>query len=118
MKDCFNSYPLDRVCQEVCTAAILSGEYYANATRKVVSERARLTRELRNLGFFVPDSGSNFLFAGNKNTGGEYIYKELKARGVLVRYWNKPRLSDFCRITVGSREQNDALLSALREILK
>lgn len=117
MKDCFNSYPLDRVCQEVCSAAIQSKEYYRDATEKVTAERTRVTRELKNMNFFVPDSGANFVFAGNRNTGGEYIYRKLKEQGVLVRFWNKPRLSDFCRITIGSKEQNDALLAALKEIL-
>ncbi|MBP5242085.1 MAG: aminotransferase class I/II-fold pyridoxal phosphate-dependent enzyme, partial [Clostridia bacterium] len=118
VKDCFNSYPLDRVCQAVCAAAVESKEYYAEATKKVVSERERVTHALRELEFFVPDSSANFVFAGNKKTGGKFIYEELKKRGVLVRYWNKPALRDFCRITIGTKEQNDALLSALKEILQ
>ncbi len=118
VKDCFNSYPLDRVCQAVCAAAVSSRAYYADCTAKVVAERERLTAALRGMGFTVPDSKANFVFAGNRGTGGEYIYRQLKARGVLVRYWNKPKLSDFCRITVGDSEQNEALLRALRDILK
>lgn len=120
VKDCFNSYPLDRVCQAVCTAAISeeSRAYYKTATEKVVSERARVTAKLRQLGFYVPDSSANFVFAGYERTGGEFLYKSLKFRGVLVRYWNTPLLKNFLRITVGTREQNDVLLNALREILE
>lgn len=119
VKDCFNSYPLDRVCQSVCAAAVSaeSREYYREATAKVVSERNRVTVALREMGFFVPDSQANFVFAGYERTGGEYLYGELRARGVLVRYWNTPLLKNFLRITIGTPAQNDALLTALREIL-
>ena len=58
-----------------------------------------------------------FLFAGRKDIGGEVVYKGLKERGVLVRFWNTEKLKDFCRITVGTREENDRLLSALKELL-
>lgn len=120
VKDCFNSYPLDRVCQAVCAAAISaeSREYYRTATEKVVTERARVTSELRKMGFFVPESRANFVFAGYERTGGKYLYENLKSRGVLVRYWNTPLLKNFLRITIGTPEQNAALLSALREILR
>ncbi len=118
VKDCFNSYPLDRVCQAVCAAAVSSREYYAACTEKVVAERERLTLALRGMGFTVPDSKANFVFAGHRQAGGGRIYRELRARGVLVRYWDKPKISAFCRITVGTREQNDALLRALADILK
>ena len=59
---------------------------------------------------------SDFLFAGHPK-GGEFIYRGLKERGVLVRFWNTDKLKDFCRITVGTPEEDDALLSALREML-
>lgn len=115
-KDCFNSYPVDALCQAVCAAAVSDGEYYAAAAEKVKTERARLRAELIGLGFFVPESASNFLFAGHPK-GGEFIYRGLKERGVLVRFWNTEKLKNFCRITIGTPEQDDALLSALREIL-
>lgn len=115
-KDCFNSYPVDALCQEICAAAVSDGEYYAAAAEKVKSERTRLRSELEKLGFFVPESASNFLFAGHEK-GGERIYRGLKERGVLVRFWKTDKLKNFCRITVGSPEENDALLSALKAML-
>ena len=117
VKDCFNSYPLDRVCQEVSMAAIASKEYYDECTQKVVAERERLTHALVELGFYVLPSSANFVFAEYKKTGGKFIYEQLKQRGVLVRFWNKPQLKNFCRITIGTKEQNDILLQSLREIL-
>ena len=117
-KDCFNSYPVDALCQAACAAAVLDGEYYERAAEKVKSERARLRGELLKLGFFVPESAANFLFAGYPRLGGRSIYEGLKARGVLVRFFDTPKLKDFCRITVGTKEENDALLSALKEIMR
>ena len=109
---------MDALCQAACAAAVLDGEYYERAAEKVKSERARLRGELLKLGFFVPESAANFLFAGYPRLGGRSIYEGLKARGVLVRFFDTPKLKDFCRITVGTKEENDALLSALKEIMR
>lgn len=117
MKDCFNSYPVDSVAQAVCTAAVADDAYYSEATGKVVSERERLAVALRGMGFTVPESRSNFLFAGRAKVSGKEIYTRLKAAGVLVRFWDKPVLCDFVRITVGTPAQNDVLLQQLQKIL-
>lgn len=117
MKDCFNSYPVDAVAEAVCCAAVGDGSYYAEATKKVVAERSRLQDALREMGFFVPESRANFLFAGRGAVGGKTIYERLKAEGVLVRFWDKPVLRDFVRITVGTREENTVLLEKLKNIL-
>ena len=116
-KDCFNSDPLDRVCQAVCAAAISDGAYYAEKNALVISERERLTEALRGRGFEVLPSKSNFVFARHERLAGKEVYEGLRARGVLVRHFQKPRIENFCRITIGSRAQNDALLKALDEML-
>lgn len=120
VKDCFNSYPLDRVCQAVCAAAISesSGSYYAEATKKVVRERTRVTKELRELGFYLPESRANFVFASRAGTDGKALYLALKERGVLVRHFDTPALHDFLRITIGTKEENDILLREIGNILK
>ena len=116
-RDCFNSYPVDRICQAVCAAAIADGAYYQEKNALVVSERERLTRELAKRGFFVLPSKANFVFARHAAVSGRAVYEGLKARGVLVRHFQKPRIEEFCRITIGSPAQNDALLAALDELL-
>ncbi len=116
MKDCFNSYPVDALCQAVCRAAVLDTEYHQKTTDLVVKERTRVRDALLKLGFTVPESGANFLFAGRSKLSGKEVYTALRERGVLVRFWEKPFLKDFCRITVGSEQENDALLCALNEI--
>ena len=117
-RDCFNSYHVDAVCQAVCAAAISEAAYYAEINALVISERERLARELRALGFEVLPSCANFLFARRDGTEGRAVYEGLRARGVLVRHFDKPRIGGFVRITVGSRSQNDALLAALSEMIK
>ena len=118
MKDCFNSYPVDSVCQVVCAAAIADGAYYKEKNALVISERERLTEALESLGFTVLPSKANFVFARHPRFPGRKVYEELRARGVLVRHFQKERISEFCRITVGSKEENDALLSALEGFIK
>ena len=117
MKDCFNSYPVDAVAEAVCAAAVGDRDYYAAATEKVIAERGRLTVALREMGFTVPESRANFLFAGRGRLGGKAIYEKLRSEGVLVRFWDRPLLRDFVRITVGSHEENDILLEKLNKIL-
>ncbi len=117
MKDCFNSYPVDAVCEAVCAAALEDEAYHTETVARVVSERERLRGELLNMGFTVPKSGANFLFAGRGARSGKEIYTKLKEAGILVRFWDKPVLRDFCRITVGSPAENDALIKQLHSIL-
>ncbi len=117
-KDCFNSYPVDRVCQAVCAAAVSDGAYYAQKNALVISERERLSDALRALGFQVLPSKSNFVFARHGRLAGREVYEGLRARGVLVRWFDKPRIADFVRITVGSPEENAALLYALSELVR
>ena len=117
-KDCFNSYPVDRVCQAVCAAAVSDAAYYAKMNALVVSERARVSEELQKRGFSVLPSSSNFVFARHGRLAGREVYEGLRARGVLVRWFNKPRIENFVRITIGSAEENTALLAALSEMLR
>lgn len=117
MKDCFNSYPVDMVCRDVCIAALSEREYYDRCTELVRSERERVRNSLLRMGFAVPGSGANFLFAGRGAVGGGALYSGLKERGVLVRFWDKPLLRDFCRITIGTKEDDDILLKEIAEIL-
>ena len=117
-RDSFNSYPVDRICQAVCAAAISDPDYYATINGMVISERERLTQALEERSFTVLPSKANFVFARHASQSGRAIYEALRSRGVLVRHFAKDRIQDFCRITVGSKEQNDALLRALDAYLR
>lgn len=117
MKNCFNSYPVDRVCQAVCAAAIADSDYYREMNGLVVLERERAGRELMARGFDVLPSKANFIFVKHRKLSGQTVYEQLRARGVLVRHFNKPKISEYCRITIGSKEQNDRLFEALDEFI-
>ena len=84
---------------------------------EVISERQRLATELDKLGLSCLPSKSNFLFARSAQSPAARLYESLKARGILVRYFNSPGLDDKLRITVGTPEQNNALLAALAELI-
>ena len=79
--------------------------------------RAETTEQLRDLGFTVLPSSANFVFAGSDRISGEDLYQTLKSRGVLVRHFTKARIKNFCRISIGTREQMQILISNIRDIL-
>ena len=86
--------------------------------QKIVRVRQQVAAQLTERGFTVLPSAANFLFARHGRVDGETIYRELKAKGVLVRHFSLPRIVDFNRITIGTRAQMDVLLAALDEILE
>ncbi|MGN0818001.1 MAG: aminotransferase class I/II-fold pyridoxal phosphate-dependent enzyme, partial [Candidatus Coproplasma sp.] len=84
----------------------------------VITIRGRLTKILEELGFSVIPSSANFVLAKSDKVGGFELYNKLKERGVLVRYFNEYKIKDYVRITVGTDEDTDILISKIREILK
>ncbi|UCE99721.1 MAG: histidinol-phosphate transaminase [Planctomycetota bacterium] len=112
-----DSYNVDTVAITVATAAIKDQEYFKENIEKVKRARESLTEQLRALKFKVAKSYANFVLAESKDRGASEIYNKLVERNIYVRYFNLPQLSDKLRITVGTEEQNDKLISALKEIL-
>ena len=99
-------------------AAAFGDQAHKNANiEKIKTSRRSLVAELKSLGFKVWPSRSNFILAKPADGQAQRLYEALKARGILVRYFNQPRLDDKLRITVGTQEQNDALAEALKEML-
>ncbi|MGN1099951.1 MAG: histidinol-phosphate transaminase [Christensenellales bacterium] len=113
IKNCFNSYPVDRICETVAVAALDEQDYYDWVNAEIVRVRESSKKTLRELGFEVADSFANFLFVGDGD--GRKIYEYLKAKSILVRFFDKPRTRGFVRITVGTEEQMNVLIDALRE---
>jgi histidinol-phosphate aminotransferase len=112
-----DSYNVDTVALAAATAAIKDREYFKANVEKIKAERARLTEELKDLGFTAGDSQTNFILAKCSSVSAADIYKELVKRNIYVRYFKLPGLSDKIRITVGTKEQNDILIGALKEIV-
>ena len=98
---------------------VLADEAYTQKNlQTVIKNREDTAQKLQEMGFVLTTSKSNFLFAKHPKAKGETLYRSLKERGVLVRHFNKPRISDYIRITVGSAEQMQVLLTQLSEILE
>ena len=112
-----NPYNINRLTLIAGAAAIDDNDYYADCCKKVAATREYAKSRLTDLGFTYLDSVANFIFArSDKIDGGEY-YRKLKQNGVLVRHFSDPLISDFVRITVGTREQMDILFEKTEKIL-
>ena len=112
-----DSYNVSVVTQAAATAAIRSGGYYRANVQKIIVQRKRLTAELGKLGFCVQPSHSNFVLARIDRPAAAVVYERLAEKGIFVRYFDSDGLRDKLRITVGTSEQNDALLQELAAIV-
>jgi histidinol-phosphate aminotransferase len=113
-----DSYNVDAVSIDVAVAALDDQAWMLGNREKIRSERARISARLTELGFAVTPSEANFILAAVPGGDGKAWYEGLKRRGILVRWWNLPRLADKLRVTVGTPEENDALLAALEQLGK
>ncbi len=113
-----NPYNINRLTLVAAEAAVDSNNYYVKNAAVIAVNRAYTVSQLEALGFETVPSVANFIFTRCPRMEGGALYRALKARGVLVRHWDKPEISDYCRITIGSREQMDILLERIREILE
>lgn len=114
----FNPYNLNRLSTELGALAMEDAEYFNKTTEEIKGNRGVLTEELKKLGFTVLDSGANFVFAKKDGEDGKNLYLKLKENGILVRHFDKERIKDYLRITVGTRQQNEALILSLRRIIE
>ncbi len=115
-KDSFNSYPVDTLSQKIGEIAVENDTYYREINSKIIATRENLSGELRAMGWNVLPSKANFVFAGKPGIAGQTIYKRLKRKGILVRFFNSQKTKDFVRITVGTDDETAALLNAVRKI--
>ncbi|MEE9446902.1 MAG: histidinol-phosphate transaminase [Arenicellales bacterium] len=117
VKNSFNSYPLDKVALAGAKAAMEDQLSFDQARNEIMQVRARTAQALQALGFDVLSSKTNFLFASPKTMPAEKMYLALKEAGVLVRYFNQPRISEYLRITVGTAEEMQVFLGAVEKII-
>ncbi len=118
VKFSINSYTMTPLTQLCGAEAIKDEEYFVSTVKKIVDTREYSKKKLAELGFKFTDSKSNFIFASHKSKPASEIFAALKEKKIFVRYWNKPRISNHLRITVGTPEEMDELFEALKEILK
>jgi histidinol-phosphate aminotransferase len=113
VKNSFNSYPVSSFASEVGAAAIKAGPYYAEHAERLIRVRSAFAASMRALGFTVHDSSANFVFVTHPRVDAGDLYRSLKARGILVRWFAKPRIADHLRITIGLESEMDSLLDAI-----
>lgn len=118
VKNSFNSYPMDRFAIAAAVASFEDQEYFEAQNQKVIASREKLVAQLNELGFKVLPSSANFIFATFVSKDAGELASELRERGIIVRYFNKPRINQYLRITIGTDEQNQRLVDTLKnEIL-
>ncbi|MBR4361358.1 MAG: histidinol-phosphate transaminase [Ruminococcus sp.] len=117
VKFSINSYTMNTVTQLCGAAAVRDEKYFRETVGKIIETREYSKKKLAELGFTFPDSMSNFIFASPSKKSAEHVFTELKKRSIFVRWWDKPVIRDYLRISVGTREEMDTLFSALEEIL-
>jgi len=116
VKYAYNSYTMNRITILAGAAAMRDTEYWRETTGKIVATREKVIPKLLELGFKVLPSSANFLFATHRSIPAETIFEELKKRDIFVRYFKKPRIDNYLRITVGTDGEMETLLKALAQI--
>ena len=117
VKNSFNSYPLGRLAQAGAIAAIEDQAHLEASSAKVIQTRTKLIEQLDALGFATLPSTANFIFTRHPQHAGAKLYQALRDRGIIVRHFKSPRIEEFLRITIGTDEQSNELVAALKEIL-
>ena len=113
-----NPYNVNRMTSAAGVAAIEAREYYEDCCARIRRNRAWTMEQLETLGFTVLPSSTNFLFARSDRIGGEELYLAMKDRGILIRHFTAERIRDYNRITIGTAEQMEAFLAAVRACLE
>lgn len=117
VKNSFNSYPLGRLAQAGAIAAIEDQAHLEETSAKVIQTRTKLVEQLNALGFETLPSTANFIFTRHPQHTGAKLYQALRDRGIIVRHFKSARIEEFLRITIGTDEQSNELVAALKEIL-
>ena len=113
-----NPYNVNRMTAAAGYAALCDNEYYMANCRTIMENRAYTTEALEALGFEVLPSTANFVFAKTDKINGEALYLELKRRGILVRHFTKAGISEYNRITIGTKQQMEAFIASVQSILE
>ena len=113
-----NPYNVNRMTMAAGIGALEDEDYFRSNCQAITETRDWTARQLTELGFTFPESAANFIFARHRSIPGKLLYQALRQKGILVRHFDKPKLTDYLRVTIGSREQMEALIRALNEILE
>ena len=112
-----NPYNINRMTMAAALGVLSDSEYTEKNCAEIISCRAYLTEELKKLGFNVIPSSANFVFAVHPTIDGKELYLKLKEQGILIRHFDTERISCYNRITIGTKDQLDALLEGIKRII-
>ncbi len=117
VKFSFNSYTMNRLTIACGRACVEDDVYFREITGKMIGTRERMKKELSALGFSFPDSMANFVFARHERVPAVRLFAALKEAGIYVRHFNRPRIENYLRISVGTDAETDRLLAFLKQYL-
>ena len=117
VKYSFNSYTMDQLTLVTGAAALSDEAYFQETLAKIIATRERVKGQLRELGFTMPDSKSNFLFISHPKVAARELFAMLREKNIYVRYCDKPRIHNMLRVTVGTDEEMDRLIACLKEYI-
>lgn len=118
VKNSFNSYPVDALAQVIGNASMADSEYIKANAQKVIETREKTCAALRGLGFTMTNSYANFIFVTHPRVSAADLFKKLRQRHIIVRYFDKPRIDHYLRITIGTDAQMARLIRELKDILE
>jgi histidinol-phosphate aminotransferase len=114
VRNSFNSYTMDSITQEIGVAALSDRDYFDETRKKIIETRERFSKELSALGFVLPESSSNFVFAKHPAIDAAVLFEDLKKEGIYVRHFKGERVKDHLRITIGLDREMERLLDFLK----
>lgn len=117
VKNSFNSYPVDSIAQKVGLASVEDQSYFKEQLNKVIVTREQFKSDLKDLGFIVPDSYANFVFVKHPEVDANDIFMALRKEGIIVRHWNKEKINQYLRITIGTDEEMQKVVTFLKTYL-
>ena len=113
----FNSYTMNKTSLVYGAEAVKDKEYFAETTRKIVETRDWAEEEFKKLGFVFPKPSANFIFVSHPEYDAKELFEAMKAKGIYVRFWGSERIEQYLRVTIGTREEMEALFAFLREYM-
>jgi histidinol-phosphate aminotransferase len=118
VKFSFNSYTMNATAIAAGVASVEDEKYFRDTVARVVATREWTKGELAKLGFVFPDSKTNFIFAAHERVSGNEIFNALREKEIYVRHWNKERIGDYLRISIGTEEEMEKVIGFLKGYLK
>ena len=116
VKFSYNSYTMNMPSIILGAESIKDDKYFKETVNKVIETRDWFKNEIRKIGFSCPDSSTNFLFITHKDIPASEIFKKARENQIYVRYFNKPRIDNYLRVTIGTREDMETFLEFLKNI--